>query len=43
MSPRGTLAAETNPNSMKVRAISGESSSDFKIKIGQNRPANKIT
>lgn len=43
MSPRGTLSAETNPNSMKVRAISGESSSDFKIKIGQNRPANRIT
>jgi len=43
MSPRGTLLSESNPNSMKVRAISGESSSDFKIKIGQNGPANRIT
>lgn len=43
MSPRGTLSSESNPNSMKVRAISGESSSDFKIKIGQNGPANRIT
>ena len=43
MSPRGTLSSESSPNSMKVRAITGESSSDFKIKIGQNRPANRIT
>ena len=43
MSPRGTLSSESSPNGMKVRAITGESSSDFKIKIGQNRPANRIT
>jgi hypothetical protein len=43
MSPRSTLSSESNPNSMKVRAIGGESSSDFKIKIGRNGPANRIT
>jgi hypothetical protein len=43
MSPRGTLSSESTPNGMKVRAITGESSSDFKIKIGQSRPSNKIT
>jgi hypothetical protein len=43
MSPRGTLSSESSPSNMKVRAITGESSSDFKIKIGQNRPANRIT
>lgn len=44
MSPRGTLANENIPGGMKVRAVpSGESSSDFKIKIGQNRSTNRIT
>ena len=43
MSPRGTLSSESAPSGMKVRAIPGESSSDFKIKIGQNRPQNRIT
>ena len=43
MSPRGTLSSESSPSNMKVRAVTGESSSDFKIKIGQNRPANRIT
>ena len=43
MTPRGTLANENVPGGMKVRAISGDSSSDFKIKIGQNRSTNRIT
>ena len=43
MSPRGTLSGESSPNGMKVRSIPGDSSSDFKIKIGQNRPQNRIT
>jgi len=43
MSPRGTLSSESSPNGMKVRSIPGDSSSDFKIKIGQNRPQNRIT
>lgn len=42
MTPRGTLANENVPGGMKVRSISGDSSSDFKIKIGQNR-SNRIT
>ena len=43
MSPRGTLANENVPGGMKVRSISGDSSSDFKIKIGQTRSTNRIT
>ena len=43
MTPRGTLANENVPGGMKVRSISGDSSSDFKIKIGQNRSTNRIT
>lgn len=42
MSPRGTLSSENTPGGMKFKSISGESSSDFKIKIGQNR-SNRIT
>ena len=42
MSPRGTLSGESTPSGNKFRSIQGDSSSDFKIKIGQNR-SNKIT
>jgi len=42
MSPRGALSSESTPSGTKFKSISGESSSDFKIKIGQNR-SNKIT
>ena len=42
MSPRGTLSSESAPSGTKFKSISGESSSDFKIKIGQNR-SNRIT
>ncbi len=43
MSPRGNLSNESLPGGMKVRALPSESSSDFKIKVGRSRPANKIT
>tara|TARA_Y100000385_G_scaffold211457_1_gene219532 strand:- start:2454 stop:3644 length:1191 start_codon:yes stop_codon:yes gene_type:complete len=42
MSPRGSLSGESTPSGTKFKSISGESSSDFKIKIGQNR-SNRIT
>ena len=42
MSPRGTLSSESTPSGTKYKSISGDSSSDFKIKIGQNR-SNRIT